>query len=377
VARVTSARGAGGGSTAGVSQGPAGSADGAVPPSLFVRRGRTPVPSGLAVLAAALIALLAALRISVPYFAITPGPAPDVVQLIAINGAETQEVNGRLLLTTVSLHQIRVAEAIRGWFDPGYQIVSKSTIFQTGETERENEQRTTLQMDESQEYAAAAALRYLRYNVKITPIGARVADLTPGAPAVKVLKLGDLIVGADEQPVRSSQELRAVIARHEVGETISIRIRRGDKTLTVTTKTIGNSSDPTKPIIGVTLDDLPRVELPLAVDIDSLGIGGPSAGLMFALGIVDLLDTADLAKGRTIAGTGAIELDGTVLPVGGIRQKVAGARSERASLFLAPLDELAEACSKAGDLPVVGVRDLKEAVSVLRGDPLPDGRICS
>ena len=338
---------------------------------------REPVPSGAAIICAFAILIVAVFRLDVPYFALTPGPAPDVVQLIDISGADTRPVTGHLLLTTVSLRPIRVAEAIRGWFDANYEIVSRSAVIGQDESEQEAEQRTNQQMDESQENAAAAALALLGYEVKITPIGARVANITADGPAYKVLRRGDLIVGVDEVPVRRFEELRAVISRHQVGDEVTLKIVRGSDSITVRTKTVGNPADPTKPIIGVVLQNVPRLQLPVAVDIESLGIGGPSAGLMYALGIVDLLNAPDLTKGRTIAGTGAITPEGDVQPVGGIRQKVAAARGAEADLFIAPLMEVREACERAGPMRVVGVDHLREAVDALLGRPSPPGRSCS
>ena len=370
MARVTISRGA--------DEAPGGGdAQDVVPTLANARKQRQPVPGGAAIIAAVAIVIIAVFQLQIPYFAITPGPAPDVLRLIDISGVRTKPVTGHLLLTTVSLHEVRVAEAIRGWFDSNYEIVSRSAIIPSGETVQDAEQRTTLQMDESQEHAAAAALALLGYEVKITPIGARVAELVPGAPATKVLHRGDLIVGADAAQIRKSEELKAIISRHKVGDEITLKIVRGSDRITLKTKTAGNPEDPTKPIIGVLLDNVPSVKLPLAVDIESLGIGGPSAGLMYALGIVDLLDSSDLTHGRTIAGTGAITIDGTVQPVGGIRQKVGAARSAGAQLFVAPLVELRDACSRAGDLPVIGVEHLKDAVAALRGTPVPPERMCN
>ncbi len=337
---------------------------------------RRAVPGGASLLGAFLILIFAVLSLQIPYFAIEPGPAPNVVELISISGAKTKPVNGKLLLTTVSLHPIVVAEAIRGWFDTTYEVLSRSTIIPEGDTEEDAELRTTAQMDESHVHAAASALALLGYDVKITPLGARVTGLTEGSPATKVLRPGDVIVRADALPVSKHEDLKAVIRRHKVGDDIVLKIRRGTGTLTVKTRTVGSPEDPSIPVIGVFLDNVPRIDLPLAIDINSLGIGGPSAGLMYALGIVDLLDDADLTKGRTVAGTGSITLDGTVEPVGGVRQKIAAARGAEAGLFLVPLIELREACSRAGDMPVIGVEHLKDAVQALRGAKLPAGRSC-
>jgi PDZ domain-containing protein len=212
--------------------------------------------------------------------------------------------------------------------------------------------------------------------VKITDVGTRVVDLVAGGPAAKVLKRDDVIVSADTSPIHKGEDLRTVLAHHKVGDAVVLKILRGSAAVTVRTKTVGNPEDPTRPIIGVVLTDVPRVTLPLAVDIESLGIGGPSAGLMYALGIVELLDSSDMTKGRTIAGTGAIDLHGVVQQVGGVRQKVAAARGAGAELFIVPLAELAEACTRAGDMPVVGVQNLKDAVGTLRGAKVPAGRTC-
>jgi PDZ domain-containing protein len=172
-------------------------------------------------------------------------------------------------------------------------------------------------------------------------------------------------------------EFRAAVARHKVGDQVVLQVRRGSATVTVRTKTVGDPEDPTRPIIGVYIETVPSVKLPLAVDIESLGIGRPSAGLMYALGIVELLDATDMTKGRTIAGTGAISLRGVVEPVGGVQQKVAAARDAGAVMFIVPLVELSDACSRAGDMQVVGVQTLKDAVGVLRGAKVPDGRSCA
>ena len=347
--------------------------------TLFAPARSSAVPSGLVIVVAFATIIVATFNLSIPsYFAIRPGPAPDVTKLIEITGAATKPVSGRLLLTTVSLQPIRVAEAVRGWFDPNYEILPRSAVIAPGQSEEDAQRQTAQQMDESHQHAAAAALGFLGYDVRITPIGARVVELIPGTPASKVLRKDDVIVGVDRSPVRRDVELREVIQRHKVGDPIALTVKRGAKTVTVRTKTIGDPEDPTRPIIGVAfLENFTTVKLPLAVNIESLGIGGPSAGLMYALGIVELLDSTDMTRSRTIAGTGAISLGGVVQPVGGVRQKVMAARGAGAEMFLAPLIELSEACAQAGDLTVVGVQNLTDAVSVLRGARVPDGRTCT
>jgi Lon-like protease len=349
---------------------------GTTSPEPPVRRTSSPRPSGVAAIAAAAILVVAIISLNIPYYAITPGPTENVAQLVTISGAKTSPVSGQLLLTTVSLHEMKVGEAVRGWFDPSFDVLSRSTIIPPGSSEREVEQRTTEQMSESQLFAASAALSYLGYHVQITQSGVRIRDVAVDVPAFRLLHAGDLIVGADGKAVHKPDDLRAVIHRHKVGDTIGLRIMRGKQTINISAPTVSSPQSPSEPVIGVILDEVSQVKLPLAVKYKVLGIGGPSAGLMFALGIVDLLDHSDLAHGRVIAGTGEIDLGGGVHAVGGVRQKLVSARTAKAVLFLVPSDELAEACASAKELKVVGVANLKEAVAVLRDSKVAEAHRC-
>jgi PDZ domain-containing protein len=317
------------------------------------------------------ILVTAALSLRLPYFAIAPGPAQDVSRLIKIRGAPTTPVRGQLLLTTVSLHEIRVAEAIRGWFDHSITVLSRSVIIPPGTSEREVEERTTQQMEESQVLAAAAALRLLGYDIRVEATGARIRTVNEGVPASSALRSGDVVVAANGRPVRRAQDVRAALDGRRAGDAVRLRIVRGGETLEVTTRTVGRPEDPSQPVIGITVEDFPRVRLPLAIDIESLGIGGPSAGLMFALGIYDLLNPADLVRGRVIAGTGEIDFDGEVGPVGGVRQKVESARRSGATVFLVPSAELREACELAEGMTVIAVERLSQAVGALRSGRAP------
>jgi PDZ domain-containing protein len=296
--------------------------------------------------------------------------------LIDIKGASTTPVRGQLLLTTVSLHEIRVAEAVRGWFDPTTAILSRSTIIPPGSSETEVEQRTTAQMEESHIFAAAAALGLLGYEVTVEPSGVRVQAVGNGVPAAEILRSGDVVVGADGLPVKQAEDLVAAIKRHSVGDDIGLRIKRGNETVDVSTRTVGRPENPAEPIIGVEIETVPNIHLPVAIKIESKGIGGPSAGLMFALGIYDLLDPGDLTRGRIIAGTGEIGIEGNVGAVGGIRQKVEAARRVHADVFIVPTGELGQACDVSKEMPVVGVDNLKQAVEALRATRGTPARSC-
>jgi PDZ domain-containing protein len=320
---------------------------------------------------------LAILGLHIPYFALTPGPAVDVSQLIAVQGVKTSPVKGKLMLTTVSLVPgIRVFERLIWLGDSSVAIVSRSAFIQPGQSEQDVQQQTADQMRESQVSAAASALQLLGYHVDIKYSGIRVLAVRSDAPASSVLHAGDKISDVDGSPVKHPVDLVKAIHKHPVGSSVRLRVVRGANTFTASVRTIGRPTNKRDPVIGVIIDSLPQVKLPVAVSINAQGIGGPSAGLMFALGIVQTVGHTNLAKGRAIAGTGEIGLDGVVGPVGGIEQKIEGARRAHAQLFLAPLEELREACRAAHGLKVVGVGNLKEAVRALKGERLPAGRQC-
>ena len=335
------------------------------------------VPGGAPVIAAVAVIIVGIISLNIPYLALTPGPAKDVLTLIKIDGTPTQPVSGDLMLTTVEVQSVKVAQAIRSWFDPNFEVFPRSVFVPPGQTEQEADEHTALQMEESQQNAAIAALELLGYDVKTTTLGARIIDVTKGAPASEVLEPGDVIVGADAHSVKKLEDLVSVIRAHKVGDEIALKVKRDGETISVRTRTIPRAEDASIPQIGVTLDTLTQSELPLAIDIESLGIGGPSAGLMYALGIVDLLDKPDLTAGRRIAGTGEITPDGLVGAVGGVKQKVAGAQQVGAELFIVPSEELEQACERAGDMQVAGVATLKEAIRVLTEEAFAHERSCA
>jgi PDZ domain-containing protein len=334
-------------------------------------------PHGAAVLISVAVLILGILGLHIPYFALAPGPAEDVTKLISIDGAKTHAVKGKLMLTTVSLlPSIRIGEVMRGFFDPAVAIVSRSAIVPAGQSDRDVQQQTIDQMRESQIFAAGAALKLLGYHVDVKYTGVRVRDVAADVPAAVVLRPGDMILTADGHAIEKPTDLVSAVHRHPVGSLIKLHVVRGANPLTLTVRTVGRPTNRSDPVIGVVIDSVPQVKLPLAIRIDAQGIGGPSAGLMFALGIVDVLGKTDITTGRTIAGTGEIALDGAVGPVGGVRQKVESARRSGAVLFIVPFDELREACPVAKKLPIVGVHNLKEAVRTLQGQRTGAGRPC-
>jgi Lon-like protease len=222
-------------------------------------------------------------------------------------------------------------------------------------------------MDESKTIAKIAALRHLGHDVIASGEGATVQELMPGSTLEGVLRSGDVIVEVEGQEVRTATDLVNTIRRQQPGDTISLVVRRGAEEFTVRVATKESDSEPGIAVVGAMVRTYSfGHNLPVKIDIDSQNIGGTSAGLMFALGIVDALEEGSLTAGHRVAGTGTISMDGTVGPVGGVGQKVVGAERSGAEYFLVPRDNLLDAERAARKLQVVPVDNLQDAVIFLK-----------
>jgi PDZ domain-containing protein len=304
-------------------------------------------------------ALLMALAVvQLPLFAVYPGPARDVFPLIRVDGTETTAPNGQLFLTTVSFRHVDVLSALRGWLDPATEILPEEALIPEGQTQEEYDRVTRSQMDESKIAAAVSVLELLTDYPRDHGEGALVQDVSPGSPAEGHLFPGDLIVSVDDRRAEDVESVGTAIDRTEGRRKVTLVVEAGGEERTVALRPAVVEGDPQ---LGVVLVE----NFPFEIVIESGEIGGPSAGLMWALGLYDILSEEDLAAGRRIAGTGAIGLDGTVLPIGGVEEKVRGAEKGEAALFLVPRENLAAARTVETDLQIVAVEDLSQALRVL------------
>ena len=220
-------------------------------------------------------------------------------------------------------------------------------------------------MQRSQLIAPAVALRALGYHVKETGQGAVVLGVFGNAPAAGKLEDEDVIVAVDGRRVRSPEELRAAISRHRPGDRVRLTVLRGGKTVHIVVATIADPGDSSRPIVGISVDQAARIALPVKIRIDLGSIGGPSAGLPFALEVMRLLGR-DVTHGCKVAATGELALDGQVLPIGGAAQKAVGARRAGVDLFLVPAGEnVAEARKNADGLRVIPVNSFQQALRKL------------
>lgn len=309
-----------------------------------------------------------------PLLAVRPGPAPNAATLVAVDAPRT-ESKGSFHLTTVTLAEVTTVEAFIGWASPRISVIPRSAVFPEGRSEEEVGKETAAQMSQSQLSASYAALNQIGY--KLEPDGVRVRSIPRDSPAARELKIGDVIVGVDGKKVRTVEDLRTRLGGRKVGDSVRVALRRGSETMDVSIATAESTDGPKRPVIGIVPEQ--SFKLPLKVAINAEDIGGPSAGLMFALAIVDLLDPEDLTRGKIIAGTGSIDADGKVGGVGGVRQKVVGAKCIRlpksrdrctsAQVFFLPKSgkaELDAARRAAGDqIRLIEVSTLKEALAAL------------
>jgi Lon-like protease len=347
-------------------------------------RDRLPRSRRLVTLVIAGICVVAGLVVvtatSVPYVALSPGPtlntlgSPAGKPLVQISGRRTYPTTGHLNMVTVSYSggpgvTFNIFNALTAWLTPDDAVVPESEIFGAGQSQQQVVQQDTQEMVGSQQDAAAAALCYLNISYKTIDT---VAVIVKGDPAYGVLKVGDDITKVDGTPVDCHDDVVSMIEDRKPGAPVTLTIVRNGVTKTVTLVTKDYQG---RPIIGVKLAP-ETFKFPFNIKIDIPGIGGPSAGMMFALAIIDKLTDNSLTGGRFIAGTGEIEPTGGVEPIGGIQQKMAGARAAGATIFLTPASNCSNTVGAVpAGLRLVKVSTLAGAVAALeaikKGQPVP------
>lgn len=247
----------------------------------------------------------------------------------------------------------------------GSTVVPEHAVLPPGTSDAERRRQNAFEMQQSEIVASAVALRALGYDVEITPHGALVLGVSSDAPAAGKLETGDVIVEVDGRPVTTPDDLRREIARRDPGETVALTTSRDGRTRNVVLGTIPAPDDSERPIVGIQVGQQADIELPIDVDIDLGRVGGPSAGLPFALEIARKLGR-DVTHGCDVAATGALALDGSVLSVGGLKQKAIGARRTGVDLFLVPAGENAEEARKHADgVRVIPVETYQQALRAL------------
>jgi PDZ domain-containing protein len=307
----------------------------------------------------ALIGLAA--TVYLPWYAVGPGPARAVQPLIRFEDRTRYESEGRFVLTSVRLTQLTGFGLLMAWLDPDRRVVPREDLFAPGEDREEERQRSISQMDSSKLDATSVVMEELTGYPREHGDGVLVERIVRGCAADGELFPGDRILSIDGTPVNSFRQARRAIEASDSGDTLTfaLSVDGEPETARLVREPCGGREDP---LVGVSMIN----SFPFDVAISSAGIGGSSAGLMWALGLYDLLTPGDLTDGRTIAGTGEIALDGTVAPIAGIGEKLAAAADAGASVFLVPEGNM-EAALGSGDrgMELVSVGSFDDALAYL------------
>lgn len=321
----------------------------------------------LGIVAAAVV--LGSLFIQSDHYLFLPDKARAVDPLITIPGEKKTDRNANgagIYMVDVLIAKASLAERVFPGIREGSTLEPPKAVNPAGVSQRQLNQQGLNQMSQSQEAAVTVALRHLGYRVKVQRDGAEVIVVDPDYPAEGKLEIGDVIVKARGLEVKTPDELQEAMQAVKPGQAVDVVVRRKGKDvpLTVGTKKSPNPKTPDKAIFGIVVQQAADFTFPIDIEFDSGSIGGPSAGLAFALDIVDELGE-DIDHGRRIAVTGEIGLDGKVGAIGGIKQKTYGARQADATVFLVPDENAAEARKYAGDMNIVPVTTFDEALARL------------
>jgi len=307
--------------------------------------------------------------VGLPYVVMSPGPATNILgtvdgkPLLSVDGATTYPTSGTLDFTTVSVDggpgvRVTVYDLAQAWLSGTQEILPVDQVFPPQQSEQDAQEEGAAEMAGSQSVATATALRALGKTVDETVVIAAVPDDSPSKGAFQP---GDVLVTVDGDAASSSDAVRAAVQRHEAGDSFPVVVRRDGKEQTVTARTADSAG---RTVMGVALRM--DYDLPVDVTLNTGNVGGPSAGLMFSLAIYDALTPGALTGGKNIAGTGTMDDRGTVGPIGGIRQKLIGARRAGADFFLAPAENCDEVKGNVPDgLRVVRVATFDEAAAAV------------
>ena len=325
------------------------------------------------------VVAVAGFLIHLPYVIISPGSAtPLDSSVVQVDGAETYPHDGDVLFLTVrvSTHDPNVWRVVRSWLDPDRAVEERENVVGCL-SDAQNSAFNTELMDQSQNDAKYVALTRLGYTVQADPPQIRIIEVCQHAPAYGKLEPGDQVLAVDGTAVADVQEVGSLVQAHRPGDDVDVTYDRNGTTSTATVVAGKVSKDRLScvdakgstggtPCLGITSQEFTTYQFPINVTIDTEQVGGPSAGLAFTLAIIDDLTPGNLTGGNQVGVTGTIAPDGTVGPVGGVEQKAITARANGVQLMIVPQLEVAAARRGAGDVRVVGVENIDEALASLQ-----------
>lgn len=293
-----------------------------------------------------------------------PDKAHPVAPLVTVPGGH-DPAQGGIYFVDVIVRKATILEKLFGGLHKGADLYPASAVNPPGVGDQQRRRIDLTDMQHSQQVAAAVALRAAGKHVVLRSTGALIDQVAAGVPADGKLEPDDVIVAVDGKRVRSRGDLTAVMATRKIGQTVAMTIHRGKQTLVERMRTVTSGGKPQHAIVGIIVENALDIHLPFPVRIDAGGVGGPSAGLAFALEVLQQLGH-NVVHGHKIAATGEIFPDGSVGPIGGIKQKTIGAREAGVDAFLVPAGENArDARKEAGGLRIIPVESFPQALRAL------------
>ena len=326
---------------------------------------RLVTPGRLLALGAVLLAVAFALYVlpSNEYIFL-PDKAHPVAPLVTVQGGH-DPVHGGVYFVDVVVRKATILEKLFGGLHKGADLYPASAVNPPGVNDQQLRRIDLQDMSHSQQVAAAVALRAAGKHVVLRSIGAQIDEVAPGLPAVGKLEPDDVIVAINGKRVQSKNDVFTAMSSHKIGDTVSFTVRRGKQTFVERMRTVSSGGKSPHAIVGVVVETAVDIHLPLHVSIDAGGVGGPSAGLAFAIQVLAELEP-DVLHGHKIAATGEIEPNGAVEPIGGVKQKTIGAKEAGVDAFLVPAGENArDARKEAGGLRIIPVESFPQALRAL------------
>lgn len=310
---------------------------------------------------------IVAWNLELPYLAYSPGPISDAADSVVAEDVTVYPPQGELLMLTVSTQDVNIFEAAIAGVDPRVDLVRKEAVRRAGETDEEYRSRVLQQMDDSNFRAVAVALDYLGYDM--VPTEVVIDSVLEDVPAELLLEPGDTIRAINGSTVTTVGDVTTALEELAPGDVIQMRLERNGSIVEVEVELAEKEDEPGEPLIGIGLGELTEAPFPIAIQTGD--VGGPSAGMMHTIAIIDSLTEGELTGGRVIAGTGTIQADGSVGNIGGIRQKVVGAEAAGAEYILVPQGNYESALTAEREsIEIVPVATLEDAIGFLESlDP--------
>lgn len=310
------------------------------------------------------ILLAASMAVEVPYYAFSPGPVHEVDDMVVLDNPDP--LTGEFYMLTVELSEVRALEYAVAFFDPSVDLYAREAVRSSDENDEQYQERNRRSMDESKNVAIYVAARKVGYEGPVDGAGVYVSAIATDSPVLGLLEVDDLITEVDGAPVSTSEEFIEVISSHAIGDHLELSLERAGEKQSVEVTLAPHVDDPGRPMVGI----LAATANPFGIDIEDGNIGGPSAGLMYTLTLIDMLSEEDFTKGHVIAGTGTMSEDEQVGSIGGIRQKVVAATEAGAEYMFVPSGNFAVAQTVETDVQLVEVSTLDDALDFLTTLPV-------